>query len=50
MSFTLHSSARIGLVVFPGCEDDSAESLLFKVDLAVGKAKQVKKKHKIFLY
>ena len=47
---TLHSSARIGIVLFPGSESDSAESLLIKADLAVSKAKEVKMKHKIFLY
>ncbi|GAB6071434.1 hypothetical protein JCM30760_25310 [Thiomicrorhabdus hydrogeniphila] len=47
---TLHSSARIGIVVFPEAKADQAEALLIKADLAVGKAKDVKKKHKIFIY
>jgi len=47
---TLHSSARIGIVVFPETQNDQAETLLIKADLAVGKAKEVKKKHKIYLY
>lgn len=46
---TLHSSARIGMIIYPG-EKDSAESLLINADLAVTKAKLVKKKHKIFVY
>ncbi|MDX1352182.1 MAG: EAL domain-containing protein [Thiomicrorhabdus sp.] len=46
---TLHSSARIGMIIYPA-KEDSAESLLINADLAAGKAKYVKKKHKIFIY
>ena len=46
---TLHSSARIGMIIYPG-KDDTAENLLVNADLAVTKAKEVKRQHKIFLY
>jgi len=47
---TLHSSARIGMVIYPGDENETAESILINADLAVTEAKKVKKKHKIYLY
>ncbi len=47
---TLHSSARIGLLVYPGEEEESAENLLVKADLAVSEAKKVRRKNKIYIY
>jgi diguanylate cyclase (GGDEF)-like protein len=46
----LHSSARIGLIVFPSSQEDTAETLLINADLAVSKAKELKKRHKIHFY
>jgi len=47
---TLHSSARIGMIIYPSQEHETAENLLINADLATTKAKDVKKKHKIYLY
>lgn len=47
---TLHSSVRIGIKVYPNYTDDTGEALLIKADLAAGKAKNVKKKNKIYVY
>ena len=47
---TLHSSVRIGVIIYPGENNDSAENLLVKADLAVTKAKNIKKKYKVFIY
>lgn len=47
---TLHSSARIGIKVYPNYDEVTAEQLLIKADLAVTKAKNVKEQNKIFIY
>lgn len=47
---TLHSTVRIGLIVFPHAEDDSADNLLKNADLAMTQAKNLKHNHKIFVY
>ena len=47
---TLHSSVRIGVIIYPGEKEDNAENLLVKADLAVTKAKNIKKKYKVFIY
>lgn len=47
---TLHSSTRIGLVVYPREENENAESLLIKADLAASKAKDIKNKNNIYIY
>ena len=47
---TLHSSVRVGIVVYPGYTEESAEDLLINADLAVTHAKAVKSINKIFIY
>ena len=47
---TLHSSARIGVKVYPNYEEVTAEQLLVKADLAVTQAKNVKNQNKIYVY
>jgi len=47
---TLHSSVRIGVIIYPGENNDTAENILVKADLAVTKAKNIKKKYKVFIY
>lgn len=49
-NLTLHTPARVGVIVYPGSEDDTAENLLVKADLAVTEAKNIKKNHKICVY
>ncbi len=47
---TLHSTVRIGLIVYPYAEDDTPDSLLTNADLAMSEAKNLKKNQKIHIY
>lgn len=47
---TLHSSVRIGMIVYPYSEDDNADSLLNSADLAMSEAKNLKTNEKIYIY
>ncbi len=47
---TLHSSVRIGMIVYPFSEDDNADSLLNSADLAMSEAKNLKANEKIYIY
>ena len=49
-SLTLHGAARIGLIVYPNDKTESAESLLVKSDLAVTRAKEVRRKYKVYIF
>ncbi len=47
---TLHSSVRIGVIIYPYAEDDSADSLLANADLAMSESKNLKTNEKIYIY
>lgn len=47
---TLHSSARIGLVVYPYSDADTADTLLNQADLAMSEAKNLKSDEKVYVY
>ena len=47
---TLHSSARIGILIYPSDDKESAENLVIKSDLAVSEAKNSRSKNKIYVY
>ena len=47
---TLHSSVRIGMIIYPYSEDDNADSLLNSADLAMSEAKHLKANEKIYIY
>jgi diguanylate cyclase (GGDEF)-like protein/PAS domain S-box-containing protein len=47
---SLHSSVRIGMIVYPFSEDDNADTLLNSADLAMSEAKNLKANEKIYIY
>ena len=49
-NLTLNTSARIGIIIYPGDEHETAENLLIKTDLAVSEAKNVNHKNKVYIY